>query len=257
MVNGQQVTSYASLEADAKNMLDNCLNPFLCQIETEFTNKLLLEVDKEADNCFEFDRSSLDSPAPTERTTNIATLLGKGVINKHEARIAMGYTGPPPAIEVTPAASDVVNMVAGYIITPEEARLTIGLTGPAPEKPEPPAPIIQQAADGTNPDDSQDEPGASDSPNDSGTSDNLRSIATASLDRLFTRLKKSAPNYRSQSSNHRDVFIEALPGNEAVITSFFDDLDTEIDAVSTADYQKVIDYRIENNNLHEVITNGK
>lgn len=231
-LNGQQVTSYSSLESDNKAFLEDCLDTWLCQWEHEL-RKLLTEEEKAARQLrFVFDRSELDTPDLKTLTDCVTAWRINGIVDTNEAREKLGYD---------PVDDDDQNLIminSNMVVLGEEP----------PEPPTPPAaPVDPQAAP-------TDEP--TETPGDEPTEpeENARSIAKASVDRLMTRLVKSAHKAKNDDwfDGHMSVFRSALPSHSEHIDSFFNDLREELKATSTDTHKQVIEFRAQNNKLIEV-----
>jgi len=89
-------TSYASLEQENKAFLEDCLDPWLCQIEQECDAKLLLpeEIDEET-HVIEFRRPGLTSADLAARTAFYASAIPTGYLLKNEARAIEGLNPIP------------------------------------------------------------------------------------------------------------------------------------------------------------------
>jgi len=225
-LNGQQTTSYASLEADSKAYLEDCLNVWLCQIENEFSIKLLTEAEKdEGELKFIFDRTELERPDAKTHSDILMSQFSGGAINHDELRIGLGYS---PS-----------NTTDGFFVNGTQKTLESAINPPEPPAAQPAA--TEPPVDPDAKDEASVAPAEPPEPS--------RSIVNASVDRLMTRIQKSAHQIKDGDwyAAHQAVFRSSLPGCESIVDAFFVDLEAELTSVAKADHDKIINYRVKNN----------
>lgn len=190
-------TSYGSLEQDNLSFLTDYLNPWLIQWEQAANKVLLTEAQKiRATYFFEFDRSRLLQADPEKAAAIDVLLLNNGIKSWEEVRHR--------------------NNLPTQKVDNQEWRIPSGVTIEGEEPPQPQAPAVAQVQ---AQEDTQE-------PQAQGQEDQLRALTTATLGRLFERIKKSG----KPLADHREVFFDSL-GMFPNSSKLYAQLSEELDAV--------------------------
>ena len=208
-------TSHNSLESQQKQLLMNCLNPWLIQMEEACEKVLLFEKEKETESHYiECNRSQLVSVDSEQEKLDIQKVIN-GLWGWEEYREK--YNLP-------------IDFSLTYFCQAQTIRLDNELEPLVPEPVQPPQDNT------TNPDQTQN---PDQKPNQKEVA--LRSKA---IDKLINRIAK-AVDCKGRSidfEDHKEIFLNSLDcyeNHKEVTDKFFENLRAEIDSISAVDLSKI------------------
>lgn len=231
-------TSNNSLESQQKQLLADCLNPWLVQFE-ECAEKVLLtekQLDKES-HFIEFDRNQLDATDSITKNEIRISKLTNNLISWEEARGELNLPATREGTYFRQANISVVDSETFEVATPEPVAQVSAQ--PQPELPN-----------------DAETPTAEPMP-DSETPTREKALTEKTVERLIKRLQKSVESNDSVdlSTSHRAVFVESLdcfPTHQQATDKLFDELQEELRAICKQDRNKIDWNRYRNQLIEEL-----
>lgn len=215
-------TSHNSLESQSKQLLSDCINPILVQIEQAYNLLLLSEVEKRSESHFiEFDRSHLIQVDEITKEQIKGDQLDNNRISWEEYRQEKNLSTDRKGQH--------------WFRTVQTQLVDSDFVVVAPEPPTP-APVVAQAV----PQPAQDQPQATpEAPQ--GQRGLAEALTLKSIDRLIERARKTVEAGK-EITDSRSVFIDNLDcfdNHEQTIDSLFTDIKQEVNAILKEDVPKI------------------
>ena len=194
-IGAEQNQGYGAIDSDNTHDLDVVFDPWLVQIEQELFSKLLTEKEKNSGKYeIKFSRSTLTRGDQDKFEARLNNQLALGGISWEEWRQQMNLStvkDPNQSWRLPPG-----------VLLEGEDKLEDTIDDPALEETETPQQETQE-----------------------DNKDALRSIVTATVNRLIERMKKDKDYYPER---HKEIFDSALPGCQRSISKFWEALDEEM-----------------------------
>lgn len=211
-------TSHNSLESQSKQLLSDCINPILVQIEQAYDLLLLSEVEKRTESHFvEFDRSKLIQIDEKVKEEILTSQLNNNQRSWEEYREEKNLSTDRKGTWFRTVQTQLVD--SDFVVV-------------TPEPPTPPPVVTAQTA--------QDQPQAT--PADQPEQRSLAEALTLkSIDRLIERARKSVEAGK-EITDSRSVFVDNLDcfdNHEQAIDSLFGEIKQEVNAILKEDIPKI------------------